>query len=96
MPLFFSLEKSRRINIRIGLIICDGVHPERVELTSPMEYTTSRVDAPQVRRSCENALEIFTQAFLHRPQPNTRCLKSGHSWPLVVILTPETAGTVGI
>ncbi len=42
-----------------------------------MKYATSHVDTSQTRRSCENWLEMFTHAFLHRAQPKTRSSEWG-------------------
>ncbi len=56
------------------LLTCtlDGVHQGRVELASPIELTTTRIEVPQARRSCSRSLKIFIQSFLHRAQPKNR------------------------
>ncbi len=44
---------------------------------SPIELTTSRTEAPQVRRSYASSLEAFINPFLHCAWPRIRSPKSG-------------------
>ncbi len=53
---------------------------------SPVALTTSRAEALQARRSCaRDSLETFTQSFLHRAWPKTRCPKIGSRSALIVV-----------
>ncbi len=51
---------------------CGGIHSGRVKKASPIELTTSRIEAPQARRACASSWETYTWSFLHRAQPKTR------------------------
>ncbi len=45
---------------------CGGVHLEQVEQASAMEFTTSRIEEPKARRSCDRSLENSIQLLPHR------------------------------
>ncbi len=64
---------------------CVGIHPERVELTSPIELTTSRTEAPQAQRSCASSQEIITQCILLRKWPMTRGPERSSRSALIVV-----------
>ncbi len=46
--------------VLIATYTCGGVHPGQVKPGSPIELTTSRVEALQARQSCASPLEFFT------------------------------------
>ncbi len=54
------------LTVVVNTCTCGGFHPGRVEPASPIELTTSRIEALQVRRSCASSLKTFIQSFLHR------------------------------
>ncbi len=64
---------------------CVGIHSGRVEPASPIELTTSRVEALQARRSCVSSRKIFTQSFLHRVWPKTHGPEIGSRSALIVV-----------
>ncbi len=66
--------------------ICIGIHPERFEPASPIELTTSRMEAPQTRRACARSLDTFTQPFLHRVWPKIRGPERGSRSVFIVVV----------
>ncbi len=71
----------------VYLLTCTygGIQSGWVEPASPIELTTSRVDAPQARWSCSNSLETFGQNFLHLVQPRTGGPERGFKSSLSVV-----------
>ncbi len=69
----------------LSTFTCVGIHPGRVEPTSPIELITSRTEALQARRFCASSLETFTQSFLHRVWLKTRGPKRGSRSALTVV-----------
>ncbi len=65
---------------------CVGIHPGRVEPTSPIALTTSRTEALQARRSCASSLNAFAQSFLHCTKPRTRGPETGSRSALIVVV----------
>ncbi len=64
---------------------CVGIHPARVEPTSPTALTTSLTEALLARWSCTSSRDTFTKSFLHRAWPKTRDPESGSRLDLIVV-----------
>ncbi len=45
---------------------CGGIHPGWIEPASPIELTTSRIEAFQAGRFYASSVETFAQSFFHR------------------------------
>ncbi len=75
------------IEVQITYFTCGGITQGRVESTSPIELTTSRMEALQARRLCASSLEAFTQSFLHRAWPKIHGLGRGSRAALIVVFS---------
>ncbi len=81
---------ARLLKLHLPTCTCIGIHPGRVEPSSPIELTTPRTEALQARRSCARSLETATQPKTRDPE---RDLKA--SWAdlahILVKLNPHIA-----
>ncbi len=75
----------RGVNNAFYLLTCVGIHPGWVEPASPIEVTTSQMEALQARWSSARSLAAFIQSFLHRAKPKTRGPERGSRFALFVV-----------
>ncbi len=65
-------DTKKRGNEALLVMALTCTYPGRIDLASPLELTTSRMEVPQGLPYCANSLEILALSFLHRVQPTTR------------------------
>ncbi len=65
-PIFRQTKSKARSPLSGSLLYfsCDDIHPERVELASPVELTSPLIEVVVAHWSCVNALEVFSQSIL--------------------------------